>query len=285
MRLKFLTAIICALCALTASAQMPTSKTLKIDSAATGPVYNIQTTMGDIKVRLYDDTPRHRDNFAKLVADRTYDGVLFHRVIKDFMVQTGDVNSKKADNTEPLGAGDLGYTVPAEIVYPRHYHKYGALAAARTGDEVNPERASSSTQFYIVTGQTYQPQTLERMETRITDSQRKAFFQSQVRENWPRIQAMEEAKDTAGLQTLQKELIAKTVAAVPEVKMTPEMIDVYTTIGGTPHLDNQYTVFGEVLDGMDVVEAIQNVPTGEGDVPVTPVKVITVTPIKDPKFS
>ncbi len=123
------------------------------DSIPAGPVVDIRTSLGDIKVRLYDDTPKHRDNFLKLVREGFYDGVLFHRVIKDFMIQTGDPSSRTADSTAMLGAGDPGYTIEAEIAYPRHYHKRGALAAARTGDQVNPERRSSGSQFYIVTGE------------------------------------------------------------------------------------------------------------------------------------
>lgn len=284
MKLKYIVvALLCLLYANLGSAQTATSTSRKLmpDSTATGPIYIIKTNLGDIKVRLYDDTPQHRDNFVKLADSHFYDGVLFHRVIKDFMVQTGDPNTRDTTvNASQYGEGDTGYTVPAEIRYPKHFHKYGALAAARTGDEVNPERASSGSQFYIVTGNVYQPQTIARIEERVTNTQRKAFFQKKVQENMPHIQAMQQAADTVGLETLQKELIAQTEQAVPEVKIPAELVDVYTTIGGTPHLDDQYTVFGEVLDGMDVVELIQNVPTGPGDVPTTPVRVEAVIPVK-----
>ena len=112
----------------------------------------MHTTKGDIKLKLYNETPRHRDNFIQLVKNGQYEGLLFHRVIKDFMIQGGDVTSKNAPMNKSLGAGDLGYTIPAEFVYPKYFHKKGALCAARTGDEVNPEKASSASQFYIVTG-------------------------------------------------------------------------------------------------------------------------------------
>ncbi len=112
----------------------------------------IDTDMGKIKVKLFNDTPQHRDNFIKNVKEHRYDGLLFHRVIKQFMVQAGDINSKDAPMEQHLGDGDLDYTIPAEIVYPKYFHKRGMFAAARTGDDENPERASSATQFYIVTG-------------------------------------------------------------------------------------------------------------------------------------
>ena len=127
----------------------------------------MDTTLGKIKIKLYNDTPQHRDNFIKLAKAGQYDGLLFHRVIKDFMVQGGDVTSKDAPMNKPLGAGDLGYTVPAEFNYPKYFHKKGALCAARTGDEVNPEKASSASQFYIVTGKKYSEAELGQMEKQI----------------------------------------------------------------------------------------------------------------------
>lgn len=252
------------------------AKQLVIDTTATGPVYEIKTDLGSIKVRLYDDTPLHRDNFAKLADAGEYDSVLFHRVIKDFMVQTGDLNSKNPDNKIPLGAGDNGYTVPAEISYPAHFHKYGALAAARTGDEVNPERASSGSQFYIVTGNVWNPSSLARMAENSTNKERQAYFQKLVRENWPEIQKLQQANDSVALDRMRDEMIAKTESAVKPAAMPDNVAAVYTTIGGTPHLDGAYTVFGEVLDGMDVVEKIQASQTDRQDNPVTPIRIISV---------
>lgn len=124
----------------------------------------IDTDMGKVKVKLFNDTPKHRDNFIKNVNEKLYDGLLFHRVIKQFMIQAGDVNSKDAPMDKHLGDGDLDYTIPAEIVYPKYFHKAGMLCAARTGDDVNPERASSATQFYIVTGKFFTEMELEKME-------------------------------------------------------------------------------------------------------------------------
>lgn len=286
--LKYLAAAAILLTSTIATAQqpsntstMPQAKELRIDSTATGPVVEIKTTLGDIKVRLYDDTPIHRDNFLKLVDEGMYDNVLFHRVIKDFMVQTGDPNSKKEDNTVPLGAGDPGYTLPAEIKYPRHFHKYGALAAARTGDEMNPERRSSGSQFYIVTGDVYNAPTLERMQLNKLNRERQAYFQKLVRKNWAQIDSLRLSNDTVALNELQDKLIAETEKNVVATPMPQEVIDVYSGIGGTPHLDNEYTVFGEVLDGMDVVEKIQNTPVGRGDVPETQIRILGVRKISD----
>lgn len=249
---------------------------LMIDSTATGPVADILTTAGEVKIRLYDDTPRHRDNFIKLAGEGAYDGVLFHRVIKDFMVQTGDTNSKNPDNTVPLGAGDPGYTLEAEILYPKHFHKYGAVAAARTGDEVNPERRSSGSQFYIVTGRKYPEQMLDAMTARLGDQQKEAYFRRLVMENRDKIQQLQEAGDTTALDALQKQLVQQTIEAVPDAPLPEEVRKAYTTVGGTPHLDNQYTVFGEVISGMDVVEKIQAMETDPADRPKEDVRIISI---------
>ena len=241
-----------------------------------GPTLDIATTAGNIKIRLYDDTPLHRDNFLKLAEEGYYDGVLFHRVINDFMVQTGDPESKDAAPGAMLGSGGPGYTVPAEIVYPKHYHKYGALAAARTGDEMNPERKSSGSQFYIVTGKKYTPQQLSRMEEMSVQKQLQSYFMELQRQNMDTIRQLRLAKDSVGLENLRQELIKQTEANVKPVTMTEEQVSDYTTIGGTPHLDGQYTVFGEVLEGMDTVEKIQKAETDGRDRPVEDIRIISI---------
>lgn len=241
-----------------------------------GPTLDVATTAGDIKIRLYDDTPQHRDNFLKLAKEGYYDGVLFHRVINDFMVQTGDPESKDAQPGAMLGSGGPGYTIPAEIVYPKHYHKYGALAAARTGDEMNPERKSSGSQFYIVTGKKYLPQQLSRMEEMSVQKQLQSYFMELQRQNMDAIRQLRLAKDSVGLENLRQELIKQTEANVKPVTMTEEQVRDYTTIGGTPHLDGQYTVFGEVLEGMDVVEKIQKAETDGRDRPVEDIRIISI---------
>ena len=231
----------------------------------------IQTSLGDIIVRLYDETPRHRDNFVKLAKEGYFDGTLFHRVIKDFMIQGGDPDSKGAPAGKNLGTGGPDYTIPAEFVFPQLFHKRGALSAARTGDEVNPERESSGSQFYIVWGKTYKPAELKQMERQMAMQQEQAVFNRLVAENKAKIMELRRNRDRAALQELQDDLIAQTHAITAEQgapKFTDEQVQAYTTIGGTPFLDNQYTVFGEVEEGLDVVETIQNVATGRNDRPV-----------------
>ena len=236
-----------------------------------------ETTLGNIVVKLYNETPKHRDNFLKVVNDSVYNGVLFHRVIKDFMIQTGDPSSKTAEAGQQLGSGDLGYTVEAEFVYPQYFHKKGALAAARTGDAVNPERRSSASQFYIVTGKSYSPQQVEMMEQRMGDQKKEDIFSGLVRERVDSIRNMQAAGDSLGLEELQNELIALTEAeyAKNPLKFTPAQVEAYTTVGGTPHLDGQYTVFGEVVEGMDVVDKIQQAATDPADRPVDDIKIIS----------
>lgn len=236
-----------------------------------------ETTLGNIVVKLYNETPKHRDNFLKVVNDSVYNGVLFHRVIKDFMIQTGDPSSKTAKAGQQLGSGDLGYTVEAEFVYPQYFHKKGALAAARTGDAVNPERRSSASQFYIVTGKSYSPQQEEMMEQRMGDQKKEDIFSGLVRERVDSIRNMQAAGDSLGLEELQNELIALTEAeyAKNPLKFTPAQVEAYTTVGGTPHLDGQYTVFGEVVEGMDVVDKIQQAATDQADRPVDDIKIIS----------
>lgn len=236
----------------------------------------LTTTLGDITIRLYGDTPKHRDNFLKLVSEGYYDGVLFHRVIDKFMIQTGDPDSKNAPAGKMLGMGDPGYTIDAEIMYPKHFHRRGALAAARTGDEVNPERKSSGSQFYIVTGQVYNDSTIVQMEKRMQQSQQQEVFNRLAKEHRDTIFAMRKSRDRAGLEKLQNELIEQTmkeVAANP-AKISAEAREAYTSVGGTPHLDGAYTVFGEVVDGMEVVAKIENAETDRNDRPVSDIKII-----------
>lgn len=230
----------------------------------------IKTTEGDILVRLYDETPKHRDNFLKLAGEGYFDGTLFHRVIKDFMIQGGDPDSKGAPKGKMLGTGGPDYTLPAEFVYPKLFHKRGALSAARLGDEVNPERESSGSQFYIVWGKTYKSAELKQMERQLEMQQEQTVFNKLAKENRDKIMELRRNRDRAGLQELQDELIAETKAICLEKgkpTFTDEQREAYTTVGGTPFLDNQYTVFGEVEEGLDVVEKIQNCETMRGDRP------------------
>lgn len=229
----------------------------------------IQTTLGDIIVRLYDETPLHRDNFVKLAKEGYYDGTLFHRVIKDFMIQGGDPDSKGAPAGKMLGMGGPDYTIEAEIKGGL-YHKRGALAAARQGDEVNPERRSSGSQFYIVWGQVYKEGQLRQFAKQMEMQQMQAVFNALAKEHHDEIMQMRRERNRAGLQELQEKLAAEAEAQVKAqgAGMTDEQRTIYSTVGGTPHLDGQYTVFGEVEEGLDVVEMIQQTATARGDRPV-----------------
>ncbi|MBQ5605787.1 MAG: peptidylprolyl isomerase [Prevotella sp.] len=229
----------------------------------------IQTTLGDIIVRLYDETPLHRDNFVKLAKEGYYDGTLFHRVIKDFMIQGGDPDSKGAPAGKMLGVGGPDYTIEAEIKSGL-YHKRGALAAARQGDEVNPERRSSGSQFYIVWGQVYKEGQLRQFAKQMEMQQMQAVFNALAKEHHDEIMQMRRERNRAGLQELQEKLAAEAEAQVKALGagMTDEQRTIYSTVGGTPHLDGQYTVFGEVEEGLDVVEMIQQTATARGDRPV-----------------
>ena len=223
--------------------------------------------LGDIVVRLYDETPLHRDNFLKLVKEGYYDGTLFHRVIKNFMIQGGDPDSKDAPAGKMLGMGGPDYTIEAEIK-DGLFHKRGALAAARQGDEVNPERRSSGSQFYIVWGQVYNEGQLRQFSKQLRMQKVQNAFNALAAEHRSEIMQMRRDKDRAGLQNLQETLAAEAEKRVGDVGLNDEQIKIYSTLGGTPHLDGQYTVFGEVEEGLDVVEMIQDSPTGRADRPV-----------------
>lgn len=213
-------AIICLIIFMTISLSFAQSTKIKIE-----------TTEGTVTVMLYDETPVHRDNFIKLAESGFYEGLLFHRIIPTFMIQGGDPESKNASSGKTLGNGGPGYTLPAEIV-PKYFHKYGALAAARTGDATNPQRRSSGSQFYVVQGKTY------------TDMQ---------------------------LDSMEKQMYTE---------FTKEQRDAYSTEGGVPHLDAQYTVFGEVTEGLNIIDNIAGVATGKNDRPKEDVKIIKMTVIK-----
>ena len=236
----------------------------------------LETTMGNITVALYNETPKHRDNFIKLVKEGVYDSTLFHRVIKQFMIQAGDPDSKNASDTAMLGSGDVGYTIPAEF-NPKFFHKKGVLAAARQGDDVNPEKASSGCQFYIVTGRKFTEPQLLGMENKINEQHEEALFDSLARQHMKEIYKMRKAGDNAGLLELQDtlEAQARELADKEEkFRFTPEQIKAYSTVGGAPHLDGSYTVFGEVTEGMDVVENIEIAKTNRADRPVENIRIL-----------
>ena len=245
-------------------------------------IVDLNTSMGNIRVLLYGDTPRHLENFVKLVDTGYYDGVLFHRVINDFMVQTGDPTSKNAPKGKMLGMGDPDYKIEAEFVYPKHFHKRGALAAAREGDSVNPEKKSSGSQFYIVTGKTFTEGQLDQMDARRIQQQKQNIFNALVMENRDTIMALRRDKNQAALQQLQNKLIAATdsaAAAAPDTLTETQRL-AYSTVGGTPHLDGSYTVFGEVISGMDVVDKIQKAETDPNDRPLDDISIISAKVVR-----
>ena len=199
----------------------------------------LETTEGNIRIALYDETPMHRDNFLKLIKMHIYDSLLFHRVIKDFMIQSGDTNSKNAKPGQQLGTGDFDYTVEPEFRLPQIFHRRGCVAMAREPDNVNPEMRSSACQFYIVWGKRFSSSDIEKAQER--------------------------------LDTLTH----------GRVKLTPEMIKNYKSVGGTPHLDGQYTVFGEVTEGLNIVERIQKAETDDYDRPFEDIRILRASVTKD----
>ena len=242
----------------------------------------IETTMGDITVKLYDETPKHKENFIKLVKEGVYDSTLFHRVIKNFMIQAGDPTSKTASATDTLGSGDVGYTIPAEF-NPKFFHKRGVLAAARQGDDVNPNKESSGCQFYIVTGRKFSEAQRINMENQMNEARLDTVFQALARKHMKEIYKMRKANDMEGLMELQDSLenqARKEVAKEPALKFTPEQIKAYTTVGGAPHLDGNYTVFGEVVDGMNVVAEIETAKTNRQDRPTQDIRILKATVVE-----
>lgn len=260
-----------------------TSQMKKDTTATAGDVKVIvETTMGNFTVLLYGDTPGHRDNFLKLAREGFYNGTLFHRVIDQFMVQAGDPESRNAPAGKMLGSGDPGYTLEAEIVYPRHFHKRGALAAARQGDQVNPQRRSSGSQFYVVTGQKVPEAAIGQLEARMQNTAMQSIFNGLAAQHADQIRQLQATGDREGLETLRQQLIAQTESQYQAnpVHMTEEMKQAYVTQGGAPHLDGQYTVFGEVIDGMDTIDKIEKVATDGNDRPTTDVKILKMTVVE-----
>ena len=256
------------------NAQTVNEENMNVEDTS-GVLVEFKTTLGDIIVKLYNDTPLHKENFLKLVSEGYYDGLLFHRVIDNFMIQTGDPDSKDAQPGKMLGAGSPDYTIEAEIDYPKHYNKYGALAAARTGDQVNPERRSSGSQFYIVTGRKLTEPQFDAMMMRKHQEELEATFRKLVIQNQDTIQTLQKAGDEAALENLRQELISQTEQEVGEQVIPENIKEDYINKGGAPHLDGAYTVFGEVVEGMDIVEKIQKVETDSHDRPIEDVKILS----------
>lgn len=239
----------------------------KIPEKTMETIVLLETSEGNIKLKLYNETRQHKDNFLKLIANKTYEGVIFHRVIKNFMIQTGDPTSKNPVAGKMYGSGDPGYTVPAEIL-PQFIHKKGALAAARTGDQINPERRSSGSQFYIVYGKPQTDQELTAAENSISGQKIQALGMTMIKEKEAALKA---AGKTVDMQQIYNDVNVKLKAMWEKGEgkfyYTAEQKEIYKTIGGAPHLDGAYTIFGEVVEGMEIVEKINLVETANGDRP------------------
>lgn len=248
------------------------------------PIVTFETNYGVIKVKLYNETPLHRDNFIKLAEEHYFDSLLFHRVIENFMIQAGDPNSKGAAPGIMLGTGGPGYTIPAEF-NPNLIHKKGALAAARLGGPQNPKKESSGSQFYIVVGQKVPMEQLDAMAAQKSEQAKGEYIQTQLYKP--------ENKDVLNeLITLQKagdrenfmikwnafeEKYADSLKTIPTYNYTENQKNIYQTLGGTPHLDMDYTVFGEVIDGLSVVDSIAAVKTDRANRPLEDVIIIKVS--------
>jgi cyclophilin family peptidyl-prolyl cis-trans isomerase len=227
----------------------------------------LTTEYGDIKIMLYDETKAHKENFLRLVNNGSYNDLLFHRVIKGFMIQGGDPESKDAPAGKVLGNGDPGYTLPAEI-FPAYMHKRGALAAARMGDEVNPEQRSSGSQFYLVQGRTFTDTELDQLEKRVNQMRMQNLY----------LRFFIKARESAKAQGIQVDMnlisanasdsVQRIASTLAPFKYTPEQRNIYKTLGGAPHLDGAYTVFGEVLEGFDVIDKIAAQPVDQNSRPL-----------------
>jgi len=234
------------------------------------------TDKGTMVLELYNKTPLHRDNFIKLANDNAYDSLLFHRVIKEFMIQGGDPESRNAQPGDTLGEGGLDYKVNAEFD-PSLFHKKGVLAAARDG---NPERASSSMQFYIVQGRVFNDSLLDLAEKRINGWLAEYYFKQDPL-NKSLAESLQKAIDDDSMEQYNLyndsiRTLAKTYSNFDTYTIPEEHREIYKTIGGTPHLDQNYTVFGEVIEGIDVLDSIAAVPTGPFNRPVTDVRIVSV---------
>ncbi|MBL7840808.1 MAG: peptidylprolyl isomerase [Cyclobacteriaceae bacterium] len=226
-------------------------------------VVTIKTSYGDMVAILYDETPKHKENFIKLANKKFYDSLLFHRVIPEFMIQGGDPESKKAAAGQALGNGGPGYTVEAEF-RPAFFHERGAIAAARTGDAVNPTKASSGSQFYIVQGKKYTTEELDQYETNLRNSKKSQYLRDIIMSPkyaalLTQIQEHQRAQDGAWLNSFFEKSDTLIVKEKPDYKsfaFTPEQRTLYTTVGGTPFLDGEYTVFGKVIKGLEVIDKI-----------------------------
>ncbi len=240
----------------------------------------LETTLGEIRLKLYNDTPGHRDNFIKNVKEGIYDGVLYHRVIRNFMIQTGDPQQRPG---QVVDTTVVDPTIPAEFVYPTHFHKRGVIGAAREGDEDNPNRESNAYQFYIVTGRHYSDAALSELESANYEKAVQRVYEEKAEQYEDRLNALRRQRDRDGVSDLLDSLLTEAqaeIAANPPAGFTPQQKRAYKTYGGAPWLDGEYTVFGEVVEGMKIVEDIEKVKTGAEDKPLREIRVLKATVIE-----
>lgn len=235
----------------------------------------ISTEYGNIKIRLYDDTPLHRDNFAKLAKKGFFDDLLFHQVNKNYIIQGGNPASKDAAQNRLISSEEgIGYTLASEIVYPKHFNKRGAIGAVREDDDVNPNKESSGSEFYIVLGNIYTNEQLDEIEKTDKEKRLNAIIESLFIKNQDSIQKIMKNNPNQ-LEVFQNKLIEQAsiiYKKTTELKFTAEQRKAYTTIGGVPQLDNNYTVFGEVIEGFDVLDKIAQVKVGFANRPMQDIK-------------
>jgi peptidylprolyl isomerase len=247
------------------------------------PIVAIMTTEGEIRVKLYNETPLHRDNFLKLIENRHYDSLLFHRVITGFVIQGGDPDSKYAKDGKMLGDGDVGYTVPPEF-NPKFFHKRGALAAARESDLINPGQESSGCQFYIVQGKVWTDSLLKTQGKRVVKNKTYNKVVNRPENKWmvnKFVKFDKEKSDSAMWYAKEIDrLVEKELPSAPPHQFTPEQVKAYTSIGGTPHLDGSYTVFGEVIQGMEIVDKIASSPRDKNDRPLSNIRILRMIVLK-----
>ncbi len=233
-------------------------------------VVTISTPFGDMIAILYDETPKHKENFIKLAKEHYYDSLLFHRIIQGFMIQGGDPESKNAQRGQRLGNGGPGYTVEAEF-NPKFFHEKGALSAARLGDAMNPTKASSGSQFYIVHGRTFSENELKIDNQKFTRALQQFFQNPENKEHLDSLRSIQQEGDAELVQSYLvslKPTIEAQLGISVENEIDPEKLKAYTTVGGAPHLDGQYTVFGKVISGLDVIDKIAAQPKDQFDRPV-----------------
>jgi peptidylprolyl isomerase len=237
-------------------------------------VITMKTSLGEIKIKLYNDTPLHKENFLKLINNSFYENVSFHRIIKDFMIQAGDPSTKSGNDKQ--GPDSLKkYTIPAEI-NSLHFHKKGALAAARTGNEENPEMRSSGTQFYIVQGIKYTDAELDQAELRINSNIKQALFSKLIKQTTDSLRLSGKSVTDAEIQELASVKMFDYLTDNKPYKIAEDQRYIYKTIGGYPLLDCTYTVFGEVTEGLDIVDRIASVPTDNNDRPLNEIRIIKI---------